>query len=219
MLEIGSYIPWVSRFRRYLDRKKDTQKFLKCLIDEGPYQMKMIQPNLDHPPRKQTKEDLAGDDLKQYKAEIEVMNLILISILNDIYNCVDACENERDMWDRVKKLMQGTELSAIDRESIFNNEFDQFTAAPKESLMSVYNRFSQLINDLKRNIVELPNVTINTKFLNCLQHEWYKYVTNICLVKNVKDDPYDKLFDHLQQYEKLVIASRAKKDDKTCNNP
>nr|GEU31002.1 hypothetical protein [Tanacetum cinerariifolium] len=30
------------------------------------------------------------------------------------------------------------------------------------------------MNDLKRNKVELPNVTINTKFLNCLQPEWYK---------------------------------------------
>ncbi|GJU39775.1 hypothetical protein Tco_1192732 [Tanacetum coccineum] len=37
------------------------------------------------PPRLQTKDDLTGDDLKHYRAEIEVMNLILISIPNDIY--------------------------------------------------------------------------------------------------------------------------------------
>nr|GEX63214.1 hypothetical protein [Tanacetum cinerariifolium] len=34
----------------------------------------------------QREEDLRGDDLKHYEAEIEAMNLILISILNDIYN-------------------------------------------------------------------------------------------------------------------------------------
>ncbi|GJR03853.1 hypothetical protein Tco_0526837 [Tanacetum coccineum] len=160
-------------------------------------------------------DDLMGDDLKQYEADIKAMNLILISIPNDIYNSVDACANARDMRDRVKRLMQGTELSEIYRESRFNNEFDQFAVEPEESITSVYNRFSQLINDLRRNNVTLPNVTISTLFLNCLQPEWYKYVTMVRLAKNVKDGSYDKLFNHLQQYEKLVIASRVKKVAKT----
>ncbi|GKA87120.1 hypothetical protein Tco_0808831 [Tanacetum coccineum] len=184
------------------------------MLERGPYQMKMLQPNLDEPPRLQNKDDLMGNDLKQYEADNEVMNLILISIPNDIYNSVDACQNASDIWDRVRRLMQGIELSDIDRESRFSNKFDQFTAEAEESLTSVYNRFLQLINDLQRNNVKLPNVTINTKFLNCLKPEWYKYVTNVRLAKNLKDDSYDMLFDHLQQYEKLVIAFRAKRTAK-----
>ncbi|GJS86187.1 hypothetical protein Tco_0752728 [Tanacetum coccineum] len=41
-------------------------------------------------PTLRTKDDLTGDDLKHYEAEIEALNLILISIPNDIYNSVDA---------------------------------------------------------------------------------------------------------------------------------
>ncbi|GKF86715.1 hypothetical protein Tco_0254542 [Tanacetum coccineum] len=41
-------------------------------------------------------------------AEIELMNLILLSILNDIYNSVDACTSAKDMWKRVERLMRGT---------------------------------------------------------------------------------------------------------------
>ncbi|GKC50677.1 hypothetical protein Tco_1073422 [Tanacetum coccineum] len=74
--------------------------------------------------RTQNEDDLTGDDLKQYEADIEGMNLILIPIPNDIYNYVDACENPR---------------------------------------------------------------------------EWYKYVTNVRLAKNLKEDTYDMLFDYLQQ--------------------
>ncbi|GJX45828.1 RNA-directed DNA polymerase, eukaryota [Tanacetum coccineum] len=59
-------------------------------------------------------------------------------------------------------------------ETRFNNEFDQFIAELGESLVLVYNRFSQLMNDLKRNKIKLPTDTINTKFLNCLQPEWIK---------------------------------------------
>ncbi|GJZ01361.1 hypothetical protein Tco_0519322 [Tanacetum coccineum] len=32
---------------------------------------------------------------------------------------------------------------------------------------------SEIMNDLKRNKIELPTVTINTKFLNCLQPKGY----------------------------------------------
>ncbi|GJZ25571.1 hypothetical protein Tco_0569824 [Tanacetum coccineum] len=102
----------------------------------------------------------------------------------------------------------------MERETRFNNEFDQFIAEPGESLVLVYNRFSQLMNHLKRNKIELPTVTINTKFPNYLQPE-IKYVTNVRLAKNLTKDPYDDLFDYLRQYEKIVIASRAKKLEKT----
>ncbi|GJU74219.1 hypothetical protein Tco_1265624 [Tanacetum coccineum] len=100
VLETGSYVPWASRFKHYIERERETRKFLKHSIDDGPYQMKMIQPNLDEPPRLQNEDDFTGDDLKQYEADIEAMNLILISIPNDIYNSVDVCQNARDMWDR-----------------------------------------------------------------------------------------------------------------------
>ncbi|GKE29703.1 hypothetical protein Tco_1445087 [Tanacetum coccineum] len=37
MLERGSYIPWASRFKRYLNRKRDNRKWLLKALDEGPY--------------------------------------------------------------------------------------------------------------------------------------------------------------------------------------
>ncbi|GKA40980.1 retrovirus-related pol polyprotein from transposon TNT 1-94 [Tanacetum coccineum] len=37
-----------------------------------------------------------------YDAEMELMNLILLSIPNDIYNSVDACTSAKDMWKRVE---------------------------------------------------------------------------------------------------------------------
>ncbi|GKA46191.1 hypothetical protein Tco_0738987 [Tanacetum coccineum] len=42
------------------------------------------------PERPETEDDFMGDDLKQYEADIDAMNLILISIPNDIYNFVDS---------------------------------------------------------------------------------------------------------------------------------
>ncbi|GKC93630.1 retrovirus-related pol polyprotein from transposon TNT 1-94 [Tanacetum coccineum] len=107
------------------------------------------------------KEDLRGVDLKYYEVEIEAMDLILISIPNDIYNSVDACKTVKSMW--------------------------------------------------QRNDIIFPNVTVNIKFLNCLQPKGLKYVTRVRLAKRLREDSYDDLYDYLQQFEKLINASRAKK--------
>ncbi|GJS62379.1 retrovirus-related pol polyprotein from transposon TNT 1-94 [Tanacetum coccineum] len=143
ILERGSYIPWVSRFRRYPNRKRENRKWLNKAIDEGPYEFKEFTPSESEPPRMQKEEDLKGDDLKHYEAEIEEMNLILISIPNDIYNFVDACTIAQAMWQRFERLMRGT----------------------------VQNK---LMNDLERNGIIFPKVSVNTKFLNYLQPEWLK---------------------------------------------
>ncbi|GJS13498.1 hypothetical protein Tco_0407970 [Tanacetum coccineum] len=166
MLERGSYIPWASRFRRYINRKRENQKWLNKALDEG-------------------------DELLHYDAEIELMNLILLSIPNEIYNSVDACTTAKEMWKRVERLMRGTIQNQVDRETRFTNEFDQFVAEPGEALVSVYNRFAYL------------------------QPEWLKYVTQVRLAKRLTVDSFDDLFDYLQQFEKLVNASRAKKLEKS----
>ncbi|GJY46223.1 ABC transporter ABCE, iron-sulfur binding protein LdpA [Tanacetum coccineum] len=115
--------------------------------------------SLTHFSKLQTAEDLQGDALLHYDAEMELMNLILLSIPNDIYNSVDDCTSAKD------------------------------------------------VNDM-----HFPIVTINTKFLNSLQPEWLKYVTQVCLAKRLTVDTFDDPFDYLQQFEKLVNVLRAKKN-------
>ncbi|GJU72922.1 integrase, catalytic region, zinc finger, CCHC-type containing protein [Tanacetum coccineum] len=187
-LKMGSYIPWASRFRRYINRKRENQKCLIKALNEGPYQFEMFIPNNSTVLKLQTAEDLQGDALLHYDAEMELMNLILLSIPNDIYNSVDACTSAKDMWKRVERIIRGTIQNKVDRETRFTNEFDQFVAEPGEALVL---------------------------FLNSLQPEWLKYVTQVRLAKRLTVDTFDDLFDYLQQFEKLVNVSRAKKLEKS----
>ncbi|GJY11592.1 hypothetical protein Tco_0380901 [Tanacetum coccineum] len=73
---------------------------------------------------------------------------------------------ERAVWERVERLMRGTIQNKVDRETRFNNEFDQFVDEPGEVLL-------------------------------------------------LTEDSYDNLFDYLQQFGKLVNASRAKNVEKS----
>ncbi|GJR50869.1 hypothetical protein Tco_1401390 [Tanacetum coccineum] len=67
------------------------------ILERGPYEFKNFLPEGSTIPRLQTVEDLECDDLLLYDAEMEHMNMILLSIPNEIYNSVDACTLAKDM--------------------------------------------------------------------------------------------------------------------------
>ncbi|GKA52111.1 hypothetical protein Tco_0745307 [Tanacetum coccineum] len=83
---------------------------------------------------------------KQYIADVKIMNYLLQAIPNDIYNSVDACKNAKDMWERIKRLMFGSDVTSHVRHSRLMDEFDRFTAKERESLEYVYERLTTLVN-------------------------------------------------------------------------
>ncbi|GJQ93065.1 retrovirus-related pol polyprotein from transposon TNT 1-94 [Tanacetum coccineum] len=89
MLEKGNYIPWESRLRRFLDNKLEEGGQMWHSIEKGPY-VRPIIPDPDDT-RKQIIEPLSKMseiNKKQYIADVRVMNYLLQSIPNDIYNLV-----------------------------------------------------------------------------------------------------------------------------------
>ncbi|GJZ65042.1 hypothetical protein Tco_0621738 [Tanacetum coccineum] len=146
MLERGSYIPWASRFRQYINRKTENLKWHNkaSTPPDGtsfPHLItfdEMFIPNNSIVPKLQTAKDLQGDALLHYDAKMELMNLILLSIPNDIYNSVDACTSAKDI---------------VGKRSVVEFLW--------EALISVYNHFAQLMNDLERNDMHFPIKLVN----------------------------------------------------------
>ncbi|GJT56832.1 hypothetical protein Tco_0991886 [Tanacetum coccineum] len=135
MLEKGSYVPWSSRFMRYIDGKKDYGKMLKDLIENGPYRMHEIT-DQGNPPissflRLLKEANHKGENKKRFEVDIYAMNVILLGIPNDIYNSVEACKTAQAMWQLVKRLMQGTDLSKQELTSRLLDEFDKFKGMPR----------------------------------------------------------------------------------------
>ncbi|GKD44299.1 hypothetical protein Tco_1268944 [Tanacetum coccineum] len=122
-------------------------------IPNGPYERLMI-PDPDgvvniNSTVKQILESLSKiteGNKKQYIANVKVMNYLLQAIPNDIYNSVDACKNAKEMWGRIKRLMFGSDVTSHVRHSRFMDEFDKFAAKEGESLGSVYERLTTLVN-------------------------------------------------------------------------
>ncbi|GJX51947.1 retrovirus-related pol polyprotein from transposon TNT 1-94 [Tanacetum coccineum] len=91
-------------------------------------------------------EDLRGDDLKHYEAEIEAMNLILISIPNDIYNSVDACTTAKAIAKKLEKTHDPLALG----DTVQNNSDDPLTTAMILLARAITRNFSTLTNNRLR---------------------------------------------------------------------
>ncbi|GJW74152.1 retrovirus-related pol polyprotein from transposon TNT 1-94 [Tanacetum coccineum] len=107
--------------------------------------------------------------------------------------------------------MFGSEVTSHVRHSRLMDEFDKFAVKEGESLEYVYERLTTLVNIMDRNNVRPISVSINTKFLNCLQPEWSKYITMVRHNQTGDAVSYDVLYDSLIQFEPHVLASKAKK--------
>ncbi|GJV43285.1 hypothetical protein Tco_1427821 [Tanacetum coccineum] len=143
---------------------------------------------------------------KQYIADVKIMNYLLQEIPNDIYNLVDTCKNAKEMWEQIKRLMFGSNVTSHVRHSRLMDEFDKFAAKEGELLESVYERVTTLVNIIDCNNVCPISVSINTKFLNCLQPEWSKYVTMYNSNHMFYEDEYQRELQGDSQEDMLTTA-------------
>ncbi|GJR54864.1 putative ribonuclease H-like domain-containing protein [Tanacetum coccineum] len=147
MLERGNYIPWESRFRRFLDNKLKDGERMWNLIQNGPYVRPMIHnPDDTTKPILEPLSKITAGNTSQYIADVKVMKYLLQDIPNDIYNSVDTCKDAKEMWERSKRLMFGFNVNSYVRHSRLMDEFDKFAAKERESLESVYERLTTLVN-------------------------------------------------------------------------
>ncbi|GKC95663.1 omega-6 fatty acid desaturase, chloroplastic, partial [Tanacetum coccineum] len=138
----------------------------------------------------------------QDDCDVQATNIILHGFPPDVDALVNHQEAAKDIWDRVKMLMKGIELSYQERECILYNVFDKFAYVQGETLYGYYWRFSQLINDMHTIGMTMQQVQVNTKFLNALPSKWSKFVTNVKLAKSLYTTNYDQLYAYLSQHER-----------------
>ncbi|GJY99561.1 hypothetical protein Tco_0516991 [Tanacetum coccineum] len=176
MLDKAMYDSWQSRMRLYIKGKKNGRMMLDSL-DNGPLVYPTIE--VDGVTRPKKYPELIDEKKLQDDCDVQASNIVLQGLPLDVYSLVNHYEAAKDIWDRVKLLMKGTELSYQERECKLYYEFDQFTSIQGESLYQYYWRFAQLINDMHTIRMTMQQVQVNTKFLNALPPEWSKFVTDV----------------------------------------
>ncbi|GJU66854.1 hypothetical protein Tco_1253113 [Tanacetum coccineum] len=133
MLDRTDFASWQQRIRLYCRGKENGVNILKS-IDEGPFRMGTFRetltegtegaPNLG-PERPRVYSDLSPEDKERYNADIRATNILLQGLPKDIYSLINHYTDAKDIWDNVKMLLEGSELTKEDRESNFQGRHNR----------------------------------------------------------------------------------------------
>ncbi|GKE12021.1 retrovirus-related pol polyprotein from transposon TNT 1-94 [Tanacetum coccineum] len=199
MLEKHLYDSWKSRMELYMLNRPHGRMILAS-VEKGPLVWPSI--TVDGVTRLKEYIELTPAEAIQADCDIKAINIILQGLPTEIYALVSQHRVAKDLWEKIKLLMQGTSLTKQERECKLYDEFDKFTYKKGESLHEYYLRFTLLLNDMNIYKMPLEQFQVNTKFLNTLPDEWSKFVTDVKLVKDLHTTNVDQLHAYLQQHER-----------------
>ncbi|GJU73078.1 hypothetical protein Tco_1264483 [Tanacetum coccineum] len=178
MLEKHLYDSWKSRMELYMMNRPHGRMILAS-VEKGPLVWPTI--TVDGVTRPKEYTELTPAETIQADCDIKAINIILQGLPTEIYALVSQHRVAKDIWEKIRLLMQGTSLTKQEREYKLYDEFDKFTYKKGESLHEYYLRFTLLLNDMNIYKMPLEQFHVNTKFLNTLPAEWSKFVTDVNL--------------------------------------
>ncbi|GJV32183.1 reverse transcriptase domain-containing protein [Tanacetum coccineum] len=188
MLDKPMYDSWATRILLFIKGKKQGRMMLDS-IHNGPLVYLTIEEDGQIRPKKYSKLNEAQQ--LQDDCYVQATNILLHGLPPDVYALVNHQKAAKDIWDKVKLLMKGTELSYQERGCRLYNLFDKFASVSGETLYEYYWRFSQLMNDMHTIGMTMHQVQVNTKF-----------VTDVKLAKSLYTTNYDQLYTYLSQHER-----------------
>ncbi|GJW08202.1 retrovirus-related pol polyprotein from transposon TNT 1-94 [Tanacetum coccineum] len=209
MLDRTDFASWQQRIRLYCRGKENGVNILKS-IDEGPFQMGTFRETLAEgnegalhlgPERPRVYSDLSPEDKERYNADIRATNILLQGLPKDIYSLINHYTDAKDIWDNVKMLLEGSELTKEDQESQLYDDFEHFRQNKGETIHDYYVRFAKLINDMRNIKMTMSRMQLNSKFVNNMLPEWGRFVTAVKLNRGLRDSNYDQLYAYLKQHE------------------
>nr|GFB99284.1 retrovirus-related Pol polyprotein from transposon TNT 1-94 [Tanacetum cinerariifolium] len=134
------------------------------------------------PERSRVYSDLISKEKDRYNADIRATNILLQGLPKDIYTLINHYIDTKDIWDNVKILLKGSELTKEDRESQMYDDFEHFQQFKGESIHDYYVRFAKLINDMRNIKMTMSKLQLNSKFVNNMLPEWGRFVTAVDVV-------------------------------------
>ncbi|GKA45118.1 hypothetical protein Tco_0737914, partial [Tanacetum coccineum] len=112
---------------------------------------------------------------ERYNADIWATNIPLQGLPKEIYTLINHYIDAKDIWDNVKMLLEGSELTKEDRESQLYDDFEHFCQNKGETIHDYYVRFAKLINNMWNIKMTMSRMQLNSKFVKNMLPEWCRF--------------------------------------------
>ncbi|KAJ9536442.1 LOW QUALITY PROTEIN: hypothetical protein OSB04_un000377 [Centaurea solstitialis] len=198
------YELWVSRFKLYIRIKKDGDKILHSIL-HGPHPIPVTTLDGREVPKDFSEMDVA--ERERYMIDVEAQNYLIQAIPNEIFRKLDS-------YDESAKIHLGSTTKDNDgfkgnqmRITNLMDRYENFRMKEDESLEEAYDRFVELMNDMKKNNIIRSEMDYIVKFINNLSSDWKQFSR---FVKQHKVLNELKVYE---VYENLLLFEEEKKTE------
>nr|GEV60089.1 retrovirus-related Pol polyprotein from transposon TNT 1-94 [Tanacetum cinerariifolium] len=158
--------------------KENRVNILKS-IDDGPFQMRTFWETLTE-----------GNE-----------SALHLGLPKDIYTLINHYTDAKNIWDNVKMLLEGLELTKENRELQLYDDIEHFRQHKGGTIHDYFVRFVKLINDMRNIKMTMSRMQLNSKFVNNMLPEWGRSITAVKLNRELRVSNYDQLYAYLKQHE------------------
>ncbi|GJU52107.1 retrovirus-related pol polyprotein from transposon TNT 1-94 [Tanacetum coccineum] len=147
MLDKTMYDSWKSHMELYIENRENERMILDSVLN-GP----LVWPDFvqeDGITRKKTYAELSATEKFQADCDLKAINIVLQGLPPNVYAIVNHHKVTKEIWDKVKLLMQGTKLSLQEKECKLYDEFDKFSFVKGETLYHLPPEWSKFVTDVK----------------------------------------------------------------------
>ncbi|GJQ94212.1 retrovirus-related pol polyprotein from transposon TNT 1-94 [Tanacetum coccineum] len=138
MLEKSIYDSWKSRMELYIVNRENGRMILNLVLN-GP----LVWPTIveeNGTTRTKKYEELSVAEKLQAECDLKATNNLLQGLLPDVNAIVNHHKFSKEIWDRVKLLMQGMKLSLQEKECKLYDEFDKCSFVKGDDLIACLNK-------------------------------------------------------------------------------
>ncbi|GJY00724.1 retrovirus-related pol polyprotein from transposon TNT 1-94 [Tanacetum coccineum] len=139
MLNMTDFESWQQRIRLYCKGKYHGEYILQS-TNEGPFKMGWCRDEIatgtDGPylslERDRVVADLSQAEKDRLKVDIRTTNIILQGFPRDIYKLINHNTDAKDIWDNVKMLLEGSELTKDNLSNVSPHQYPSSSSVPPQ---------------------------------------------------------------------------------------
>ncbi|GJR25339.1 retrovirus-related pol polyprotein from transposon TNT 1-94 [Tanacetum coccineum] len=196
MLEKHLYDSWKSRMELYMMNRPHGRMILAS-VEKGP----LVWPSITEDGVTRLKEyvELTPAEAIQADCDIKAINIILQGLPTEIYALVSQHRMAKDLWEKIKLLMQGTSLTKQERKCKLYDEFDKFTYKKGETLTWSILEVTLLLNDMfisKMPLEQFQTCTYNVDQLHAYLQQHERHANEVRLMHARNSDPLALVASH-----------------------
>ncbi|KAJ9546465.1 hypothetical protein OSB04_019008 [Centaurea solstitialis] len=209
------YELWVSRFKLFIRRKKDGDKILHSIL-HGPHPIPVTTLDGRQVPKEYSEMDVA--ERERFMIDVEAQNCLIQAIPNEIFRKLDSYdESAKSIWDQLQKIMMGSKVGNQMRVTNLMDRYENFKMKEGETLEETYDRFVELMNDMKKNNIIRSEMDYIVKFINNLSSDWKQFSRFVKQHKVLNELKVYEVYENLLLFEEEVneIAAERKKKEKS----